>query len=121
MTYVQYIDCDKWKKVIGITLWAGATIGLSFQLSNDIGYELNHKYTECHDWGLNDIWRDSSTGKVIPRCYLDQTMVLWSVFVYGINIFNYFMISYILNAYYQWFEIRCGTKPDNISEKESRS
>ena len=105
MTYVQYINCDKWKKVIGISLWVGASIGLGF--SEYICYEY---YQNGYDPGYCTI--AFSTTSEQNTCIKDHAgnptgLILVSI----VNVVNYIGIWYVMNNHYRWMEIRCGKKP----------
>lgn len=109
MTYVQYINCSKWKKVIGISLWIGSCIGL--------GYAIN---LSLPIWGSDSVyWNicneafDFKTGGFYADCHPDwvkEGSLIGLVVV--LNAINYFMIWRTMNNHYQWLEIRCGVKPN---------
>jgi len=113
MTYVQYINCDKWKKVIGITLWSGTTIGLgyflffvSMSIHND-----EFRITKC-----DDIY-DFKLGGFKSDCHKEvdySTLGLFLGLAIAVNVGNWFMIWRTLNNHYRWLLIKCGTKPVNV-------
>ena len=51
MTYVQYINCHKWKNIICITLWVGATIGLGVALYFGYDQAVNGYHPYCYVMG----------------------------------------------------------------------
>lgn len=114
MTYVQYINCNKWKKVIGISLWIGASIGLgylTFCAVEQYG-TTNNGLTELKLIKSNPPTSDNPFGS---NEYQDQPAYVVETFfliVAGLgNFANYFMIWRSLNNHYQWLEIKCGVKP----------
>lgn len=114
MTYVQYVNCDKWKKVIGISLWIGASIGLAYLTNSSLGI-----------WGKEipglvtcDVIYDDKNMDFRSSCnadYSKQGVIIGSMIL--LNLINYFMIWRTMNNHYQWLEIRCGSKPDNTSQR----
>lgn len=111
MTYVQYINCDKWKKIVGIALWVGATIGLGFgiyELKNNISFENHTTCVPGNDYVTLDGILHYST-----LCYADNGFLYYLYWFIAIsaNIVNGYMIYRTLNNHYKWLEIKCGVKP----------
>lgn len=120
MTYVQYINCDKWKKVIGITLWIGASLGLGVLLDGAIQLYGTEKYGlyDCHEV-FNAESKDAPYGSVNEQCTPEYGVeIACIVAASAINIANYFMIWRTLNQHYQWLKIICGEKPINREVKQ---
>lgn len=118
MTYVQYINCDKWKKIIGITLWVGATIGLIIGLYFCIEYFLNpvtlpkEPDTSLPDDEYNKelhvyIEKENEYIQYIENIGFYQFNL---ILVFCANIANTCLIWYALNHHYEWIELRCGVK-----------
>ena len=121
MTYVQYINCDRWKKVIGISLWIGTTIGLGIGLI--IGYEgsvnpliiplkpniyNSTQTTQDYTDALNSYYKAKNTN--------ENNAGLFILCLAG-NLVNYPFILYALNKHYQWIEIKCGNRPTTEAVK----
>lgn len=110
MTHIQYINCDKWKKVIGISLWIGATIALGsciYYLLNNTTFQIQDLHASC--------FISTHNNKPFNTCIDDNGDLLgliWFVALF-VNSINYFMIYRSLNKHYQWIEFRCGVKPGN--------
>jgi hypothetical protein len=120
LTYVQYVDCSKWKKVLGISLWIGLTIGLGFIFNFTIGLYGTEQYGlfECHDY-LSGKGSDPYV-MVTTHCEPQLSIETFFLIIAGLaNAGNYFMIWRTLNNHYRWIEIRCGQKPDDTLSKES--
>lgn len=112
MTHVHYIDCSKWKKVIGIVLWIGATIGLGF----GIYYMNSFSYVEDDETCFK--MSENNQGGSVISCSGDEGKtfyLVWSLLIVA-NGLNSFVIWHCLNNHYKWLEIRCGKKPKNEDE-----
>ena len=107
MTKTIQINCDKWKKIIGIVLWSGASIGLGIALY--IGYDqaFNGYHPDC-DKRLPDNWYKSC----LQQAYKDPFVLEISSVA---NIGNYIGIWIVTNKHYKWFEVKCATNSENGS------
>lgn len=114
MTYVQYVNCSKWKKIIGIGLWIGASIGISFCLMLTIqiyGTEQDGLFL-CHDFISGSA--SDKYGMVTTKCEPDyQSQMVLLIITSALNVANYSMVWRTLNNYYRWIEIKCGERPLN--------
>lgn len=111
MTHVQYIDCDKWKHVLGIVLWIGISVALGFFLYWAIGLYGTQEYgmSKCHDEFIGHILEMTSV------CVPDYAGEIFFITLSSVlNFMNYFVIWKVLNNHYRWLEIRCGKKPDKV-------
>lgn len=112
MTYTQYVNCDKWKKVIGITLWVGACIGLGVLLNGAIHIYGTQQYGLYVCGSHFVVGNGTGWGSIVESCGADyQTETFILVAISAMNIANYFMIWRTLNNHYRWLEIKCGVKP----------
>jgi hypothetical protein len=119
MTHVQYIDCEKWKKVIGISLWAGLTILLAVGvwfgyngIMNPIPVPKEPSILEpvsqfSEHLNAYDYARNTNA--------VNQQTFFFSVFG---TVVNSSVIWYMLNFRYKWIEIKCGTKPKDFFNSE---
>lgn len=102
MTRIQYIDCSKWQKVLGIILWCGATIGLGVAIYGLVTYTYIEENESCYKKSAELINCVSDDGILV--------IVMWivSLLANGGNIFG---IYYVVNNHYKFIEFRCGKKP----------
>lgn len=116
MTHVAYINCEKWQKIIGITLWIGATIGLAL----GVCYGFEGTFNPLKVPPIPPIDNDTQTiqdfnnqliahGKAIDTNV--NNVLLFALSTAG-TILNSSVILYVVNAKYSWIEIRCGVKPN---------
>ena len=114
MTYVQYINCDKWRTIIGITLWTGATLGLLFGVYFGTIYIQNPlpvptippvdgPETPSQFRAIIDA-HDKASGEN----GLGQLLFVFSLVG---TIINTIVIWLVVNDHYKFIEIRCGVKP----------
>lgn len=105
MTKIIKVNCDKWKKVIGISLWFGVTIGLAIGLCSLINYQITHGFVICNSFF--DFKSNTYTCRNDPD-YLGLG------FGFGIallsNIGNSYMIWKTLNDKYKILKFECVSK-----------
>ena len=97
MTRIITINCSKWKKVIGLTLWSGATIGLGVGLYCMINWFLIHGFGACNLSGVKN-WCDSSLAVV---------MIILLAFALTSNFFNTLAIWMTINDHWKILEVKC--------------
>jgi len=111
MTRTWNINCDKWKKVIGITLWSGITLGLLYFLSFVCISISNDEFekTECGMYSFNT---DSyNCHKAVDYNLIGIVLGMAIAFNSG----NIFMIWRTLNNHYHWLEVKCVSKDSSES------
>lgn len=104
MTKTYIVDCDKWQKVIGITLWVGATIGLTYGLVYVLVSWLPSNFQVC----TTDTYFEHS----YTTCNLDVGRVFLLFVAAVANLINGIVIWIVLNGHYEWIEIRCKDSGD---------
>lgn len=112
MTRIQYIDCSKWKKVIGIILWIGATFGVGFGAYFMYENSFYLPNSSCFKFKQFDSSNNSYYDNT--ACSGDSGALLaflWTLILLA-NGGNAFMIYHTLNEHYRWIEFRCGKKPN---------
>lgn len=118
MTYTHYVDCAKWKKVIGIGLWITLSVLLAYGIYFTIGLYGTEKQGLylCHDEYTNmEKFPHETVQTVCEPDYPTQLICIGGTVL--MNIVNYVFVWRTLNRHYKWLEIKCGTKPDETPEK----
>lgn len=112
MTRIQYIDCKKWERIIGITLWSLATIGLFYGLYALVSYSLTQSaFRTCIEYYSNGI-TVNTTCQVYSGIDVFAVIFAYALALLG-NVGNVCSIWYVLNSHYRWLEIKCGSKPED--------
>lgn len=122
MTHVQYINCDKWKRIIGLTLWGFATGGIIFCAIDEYttyftsfrvvisDYDIHE--TCYHDY-LRDGWRMCHQDQETDWDVMPIAVILSSILFVG----NCIGIWIYVNHKYKFIELKCGIKPkDRIND-----
>lgn len=109
MTREWIIDCKKWQKIIVITLWIGACIGLggmTYLAIDQYGTTKNGLYID-HEVCTPDkdvpTWHDCHNDPLPDY----NTEILLLLLVGSLNFVNYFAMWYVLNNKYKWLRVRC--------------
>lgn len=111
MTYVQYINCDMWKKVIGITLWSLASFGIYVGEYNMVSWSAQDKFFVCLSDPLPDF--DKYGNELGYSCH---SWRLWSPLDIVIMIIA---IAVMLSFLIYWFAT--GTDVYSIDNKAFQS
>lgn len=117
MTYTHYVDCEKWQKIIGISLWIAVSIAIGYAVYFTIGLYGTEKYGLYLDQnkivGPNS---DHPFGDIITTTVPDYgTQLVCIAVAIFMNIVNYSFVWRTLNRHYKWLEIKCGKKEDEAS------
>lgn len=104
MTVVWRINCSKWKTILGIVLWSGATIGLALVMLNvSTHISMNDQLTCFYDKDKNI--RDGNN----VHCYNDGGIMfafLWLLVLLG-NGGNALAIWYVINRHFNLLKVEC--------------
>lgn len=111
--HTAWVDCHKWKKVLGIGLWTAMTFGLCVGWYEMFEYGLIHYDDKWHGF-CHEVY-NYNNGVDSSSCDLtlsDPKLVAGLVFSNLSTWFNFWMIWRELNYRYRILEIKCGKKPD---------
>lgn len=106
------LDCDKWWKIIGATLWAFASFGIYVGEYNMIQWSLNDKFVAC----LGSIEPDYDTHGYFLGTHCNS-LSIWSpldiigmIFGTGATLVNTIGIWIVINRQLKIIEVKCRSK-----------
>jgi len=116
---VIQLDCDKWWKVIGISLWFFASFGIYYGEYQMVVWSTHDKYSICLGNLQNDYETRTQGGNTFPvitgmSCH---NWSIWSpldiiglIFGTGATLFNSIGIWIIINNHWKLLKVECKSR-----------
>lgn len=108
MTKVIGINCHKWLRVIGIVLWSGATLGLSFGIYYGYNGMVNPmQVPPIPDIGLPLDAFDGQLNAHNSAVETNQSNIGLFWLTLFASVFNFIGIWWTVNNHYKFVELKC--------------
>lgn len=98
------IDCDKWWRIIGITLWTFASFGIYYGEYSMVSWASTDNFHVC----MGDKYYDSDKGIVCQNWNIWSPLdIIGLVIGTGATLFNTIGIWLAINSHFKLVQVRC--------------